>query len=166
VPIPDEFRAESLYAPDQWYLHDLLEIERDEAEGLDRVVALCDTQTLADHPIVAAQREWPSQPKHVPGIIMVQITGTLGNLHAVCVMGLKMSEGWVGFGTNIHEARFSGVGKIGPAMICELKIERLRRIKGQVFGTYAFRFEQEGKVIYRSRQTASWLRPGQEIKPA
>jgi len=166
VPIPDEFRAESLYAPDQWYLHDLLEIERDEAEGLDRVVALCDTQTLADHPIVAAQREWPSQPKHVPGIIMVQITGTLGNLHAVCVMGLKMSEGWVGFGTNIHEARFSGVGKIGPAMICELKIERLRRIKGQVFGTYAVRFEQEGKVIYRSRQTASWLRPGQEIKPA
>jgi len=160
VPIPDEFRAESLYTPDHWYVHDLLEVVRDESgEGRDRVVARCDTEQLADHPLVVGQRAWPGQPKHVPGVIMVQITGTLGNLHAVCVLGLKMSEGWVGFGTHIHEAKFSGLGEIGPAMICELQIERMRRIRGQVFGTYAFRYEQGGKVIYRSRQTASWLRP-------
>ncbi len=157
VPIPAEFQAESLYSPDQWYIHDVLTIEPGEAEGSSRVVGVCDTATLIDHPTVLAQREWPGQPKHVPGIIMVQITGTLGNLHAVCVMGLKMSEGWVGFGTNIHEARFSGIGKLGPALICELEVERMRRIRGQVFGTYKFRFEQDGKLIYRSRQTASWL---------
>lgn len=160
MPIPDEFLAESLYTPDQWYIHDVLEIDREN----DRVVGLCDTERLIDHPLVVAQRPWPGQPKHVPGIVMVQITGTLGNIHAVAVLGLKMSEGWVGFGTNIHEARFGGLGRLGPALICEMKVERMRTLRGQMFGTYEFRFEQEGKVIYRSKQSASWLRPSAETQ--
>ncbi|NJK33110.1 MAG: hypothetical protein HC927_12280 [Deltaproteobacteria bacterium] len=160
MPIPDEFAAESLYDQDHWYIHDVLEIDREPEQ--QRVVGLCDTERLVEHPLVAAQRPWPGQPKHVPGIVMVQITGTLGNIHAVCVLGLRMSEGWVGFGTNIHEARFGGLGRLGPPLICELKVERMRELKGQMFGTYAFRFEQDGKTIYRSRQSASWLRPGGE----
>lgn len=152
MALPELFAAESLYTPDQWYIHDLVE------SGDDRLVGVCDTARLADHPLVLAQRPWPGQPKHVPGAIMVQITGTLGNLHAVTVLGLRMSEGWVGFGTNILSAKFRGLGEIGPALRCELKVEDQRELKGQRFITYAFRYEQEGRVIYSSRQRASWMR--------
>lgn len=152
MAIPEQFRAESLYAPDQWYLHDLLE------HDAEHVVALCDTSTLARSPIVLAQQPWPGQPKHVPGIIMLQITGTLGNLHAVLGLGLRMSEGWVGFGTNILEARFRGLGELGPALRCELEVEDLRRLEGSLFVTYAFRFSQNDRNIYKSRQRAAWRR--------
>lgn len=146
------FAPESLYTPDQWYVHDILEHDQ------DRVIGICDTSRLADHPLVLAQRPWPAQPKHVPGVIMVQITGTLGNFHAVMCLGLKMTEGWAGFGTNILDAKFRGLGRIGPVMRCELKVEESRELRGTRFVTYAFRYEQEGRVIYTSRQRASWLR--------
>lgn len=148
--IPDEFWAESLYESQQWYVHDLLSVDA------DHVVGVCDTAALVDHPVVAAQRPWPGQPKHLPGMIMVQITGTLGNLHAVFGLGLRMSEGWVGFGTNILEAKFRGLGQLGPPLDCELRVENLRKLEGTLFVTYAFRFEQAGKAIYSSRQRAAW----------
>ena len=150
----DEFEAESLYAREQWYIHELVEVD---AEG---VVGVCATERLAESPLVRAQKAWPAQPRHVPGMVMIQITGTLGNLHAVFGLGLRMSEGWVGFGTNIHEARFKGMARIGPPLRCALSVERSRKVRGALFVTYAFRYEQEGKLIYRSKQTASWLPPG------
>lgn len=150
--ILDEFAAESLYEPEHWYVHEVVEI------GEDFLVGICDTGTLADHPLVLAQRPWPGQPKHVPGAVMVQLTGTLGNIHAVAVLGLRMTEGWVGFGTNILDAKFRGLGKIGPPLRCELRVEEQRELRGTRFITYAFRFEQDGRAIYTSRQRASWLR--------
>lgn len=152
MPIPEAFAAESLYTPDQWYVHDVLEL------GEGRVVGVCETESLRAHPLVLAQRSWPNQPKHVPGAVMVQITGTLGNIHAVCVLGLRMSEGWVGFGTNILEAKFRGLGRIGPPLRCELRVEDVRRLEGAVFVTYAFRFRQEDAPIYSSRQRAVFRR--------
>jgi hypothetical protein len=150
VAIPELFYAESLYAPEQWYVHDLLEVDA------ERLVAVCDTEALAASPIVAAQRPWPNQPKHVPGMIMVQITGTLGNLHAVFGLGLRMSAGWIGFGTNILDAKFRGLGRIGPPLRCQLEAEELRRIEGALFVTYRLRLEQDGKAIYTGRQRAVW----------
>lgn len=150
--ILDDFAAESLYEREHWYVHEVVE------SGDDLLVGICDTSTLGEHPLVLAQRPWPGQPKHVPGAVMVQITGTLGNIHAVAVLRLRMSEGWVGFGTNILEAKFRGLGKIGPPLRCELRVEDHRELRGTRFVTYAFRFEQEGRAIYTSRQRASWLR--------
>ena len=152
MAFPEDFVGESLYTRDQWYIDELVECDA------EHVVGICDTAKLADSPIVQAQKPWPGQPKHVPGIIMVQITGTLGNIHAVEALGLRMTEGWVGFGTNILSAKFRGLGILGPPMRCELRVEDRRDIKGQVFVTYAFRYEQEGKVVYSSRQRASWMR--------
>jgi hypothetical protein len=147
--ILDDFATESLYEPEHWYVHEVVE------HGDDFLVGICDTQTLVNHPLVLAQRPWPGQPKHVPGAVMVQITGTLGNIHAVTVLGLRMTEGC---GTNILEAKFRGLGKIGPPLRCELRVEDHRELRGQRFVTYAFRYEQEGRAIYTSRQRASWLR--------
>jgi hypothetical protein len=150
VGIPAEFQSESLYEPEQWYLHDVLELDA------DHVVGVCDTNAITNSPIVAAQRPWPGQPKHVPGMVMVQITGTLGNIHAVFGLGLRMSEGWVGFGTTILEARFRGLGQLGPPLHCELRVDDLRRLEGSLFATYSFRFRQGSTTIYSSRQRAVW----------
>lgn len=150
--MPEAFASESLYTPDQWYVHDILELDA------EHVVGVCDTATLVDNPLVVAQRPWPGQPKHVPGAIMVQITGTLGNVHAVFGLGLRMSEGWVGFGTNILTAKFKGLGQLGPPLRCALKVDDQRELGGQLFVTYAFRYEQDGQLVYSSRQRACWGR--------
>lgn len=148
----EQFAGESLYTPDQWYIDEIVECDE------QHVIGICDTSKLVDHPVVLAQRPWPAQPKHIPGAIMVQITGTLGNIHAVFALGLRMSEGWAGFGTNILDAKFRGIGHIGPALRCELKVEETRELRGTRFVTYAFRYQQEGRTVYTSRQRASWLR--------
>ncbi len=150
--IPDDFAAECLYAEDQWYVHDVLEVD---AEN-NRVVTETDTTRLGA--IVDAQKAWAGHPKHVPGMVMIQITGTLGNLHAVYALGLRMSEGWVGFGTNIHQARFKNIGRIGPPLRSTLHATRIRKLEGTVFGTYEFEFRQGDSVIYESKQTAAWTR--------
>jgi hypothetical protein len=150
VPLPPDFADECLYAPDQWYVHELLAVED------ERVLARVDTTRLGA--LVEAQRPIPGHTRHVPGAVMVQITGTLGNLHAVYAMGCRPSQGWVGFGTHVRAARFPSLGVIGPPVEAELRIRRLRRIRERRFVEYAFRYEQEGRLIYESEQAAIWFR--------
>lgn len=152
MPIPDDFIHECLYAPDAWFIHDVLEIDR---EG-GRVLAWIDTTRLG--PLVQAQRTWPGHDKHFPGAIAIQVTGTLGQLHATYVMDLRASEGWVGFGTHVKQARFPSMGRIGPPATAEIRATRTRRIRGTWFIDYAFRYEQEGRLFYESEQTAAWGR--------
>lgn len=150
--IPPDFEAEALYAPDAWFVHEVLEID---AEG-HRVVGLIDTTRLGV--LVEAQRELPGHRKHLPGAVAIQVTGTLGNLHAVYVLGLRPSQGWVGYGTHVRDARFRRMGHIGPPIVAALHATRARQLRGTWFVDYAFRFEQEGELVYESRQTAAWGR--------
>lgn len=154
MPLPDDFETESLYTRDQWYVHDLVSLDKE--AGVLRAT----TDTTQFGAVVAAQKPWPGHPPHVPGILMIQITGTLGNLHAVYGLGLRMTEGWVGFGTHIHDASFRNLGEIGPEIQLELKVERVKVVRGATFAKYAFRFEQAGKLLYTSKQTAVWSRHG------
>lgn len=151
MPLPPDFHRECLYAPDQWYVHDLLALDADAGHVRARV----DTTRLG--PLVDAQVVSPGHPRHVPGAVMVQITGTLGNLHAVYALGLRMSEGWSGFGTHVRGARFPSLGRIGPPMEVELRVKRHRRLRGRHFVDYAFRYEQEGREVYHSEQAAIWF---------
>lgn len=151
-PTLAEFVSESLYAEEHWYVHELLEVDAEQGA----IVALTDTTKLGGS--VEAQRPWPGQPKHVPGNVMIQMTGTLGNLHAVFVLGLRMTEGWVGFGVGIDEARFRNIARIGPPLRARAQQTRVRRIGGRVFVSYEFEFTQEGALVFESRQTAVWAR--------
>lgn len=152
MSMPPDFAAESLYAPEAWFIHDLLEVDR----GAGRLVGRCDTTRLGA--LVDAQIERPKHPKHVPGAIAIQITGTLALLHAVYVLDMRPTQGWAGFGTHIHEAKFQRMGAIGPAMDCAIEQLSRREIRGTVFTRYRFTYEQEGQVVYRSEQTAAWVR--------
>jgi hypothetical protein len=151
MPLPPDFATECLYAPDVWFVHDLLELDPEQGRVRGRV----DTTRLG--PLVEAQVVTPGHPRHVPGAVMVQITGTLGNLHAVYVLGLRPSQGWSGFGTHVRSARFPSIGRIGPPMDVELTATRVRRLRGRTFVEYRFRYEQEGREIYLSEQAAIWF---------
>lgn len=152
MPLPPDFARECLYAPDHWYISDLLEL--DAAGG--RVVAEVDTTRLGA--LVEAQQPHPGHPRHVPGAVMVQITGTLGNLHAAYILGLRPSEGWVGFGTHVRAARFPSLGRIGPPVRAELTTTRVRKLRGRHFVEYDFRYTQDDRVIFESQQAAVWVR--------
>jgi len=152
IGLPDDFARESLYTPDHWYLHDLVELDR---EG-HRIIGWTDTTRLGA--LVDAQQDWPGHPKHVPGAVAVQLTGTLGNLHAAYILDLRPSEGWVGFGTHMKKARFRRMGTIGEPMISHMTCTRHRKLRGTWFLDYEFRFEQQGEVLYESLQTAAWVR--------
>jgi hypothetical protein len=152
VAIPPDYHVHALYGPEAWFIHDVLEI------GPERVVGVSDTLRLGV--LVDAQRERRGHPKHVPGAVMVQITGTLGHLHAVYGLGLSPAAGWAGFGTHILEARFGALGVIGPAMTCTCEATRVRNLRGTMFVDYQFTYLQDDVEIYRSRQRAAWICAG------
>ena len=159
MSLPEDFARECLYGPDQWFVSELVAL--DAAAGVVR--GRVDTTRLG--PFVHGQVETPAHPKHVPGAVMVQITGTLGNLHAVYILGLRVSEGWSGFGTHIRSAKFPGLGRIGPPMDVSLTVTRHRRFRGQHFVTYNFLHQQEGRDIYTSEQSAIWFRGEPLVTP-
>lgn len=155
MALPDDFEDQCLYARRSWYVHDILTLDVDN----HRLVGLMHTTDLG--PLVDDQIERPGHPKHVPGAVMVQATGTLGQLHAVYAMGLRGTEGWSGFGTHMKEVRFGGLGTIGPDVVMHCEATRRRQLRGTWFVDYSFRYEQDGRELFRSRQTAAWIHAGQ-----
>ncbi|NOY26272.1 MAG: hypothetical protein GXP62_10410 [Oligoflexia bacterium] len=152
MPIPPDFAEECLYEPSAWYIHDLLELDVDRG----RVVAWIDTTRLG--PLVQAQRPWPGHDKHFPGAIAVQVTSTLGQIHATYCAGLRATQGWVGFGTHLRKARFPSMGVIGPPATATLQEKRRRQIRGTWFFDYDFCYRQGDRVFYESTQTGAWGR--------
>jgi hypothetical protein len=151
MPLPSDYATEAMYAPEAWFVHDL-DVFADE----NRIVGHIDTNKLGT--LAAAQRVWPQHPQHFPGAVAIQVTGVLGQLYAVYVLDLRATQGWVGFGTHIKTARFASMGVIGPPVRAHLEATSVRNIRGTIFTRYAFRFEQEDRVIYTSEQTAAWVR--------
>lgn len=149
----DDFARESLYAPEAWFIHELLAL--DEIAGVIR--ARTDTTRLGF--LVDAQRDLPGHARHLPGAVAIQITGTLGQLHATYLLRLRPSDGWVGFGTHLKMARFPSMGVIGPPLDVQATVLRSRAIRGTVFNEYRFAFTQEGRTVYESEQTAAFFNP-------
>jgi 3-hydroxymyristoyl/3-hydroxydecanoyl-(acyl carrier protein) dehydratase len=156
LPLPDDFAAEALYAADAWFVHGLREIDA----ASRRVVAHMDTTRLG--PLVDAQREVSGHQKHVPAAMVIQATGTMGQLYAVYALGLRATEGWSGYGTHIREARFHRMGLIGPPITVSVTATKQRQMMGTWFCEFDFAFVQDGQPVYTSKQSAAWrkLSPG------
>ncbi len=152
MPLPEDFAEQALYTEDHWFVHDLVELDVQN----HRIVALMDTRRIGT--AVRAQNAWPLHHKHLPGAVAIQVTGTLGNLHAVYCQGLKLTEGWVGYGTHLKKARFPTMGEIGPPVVLNVEATRRRNIRGTWFFDYSFRFEQDGRCVFESEQIAAWTR--------
>lgn len=152
MPVPSDFQAESLYQEDCWFIHDILEIDK---EG-GRIVGVLDTNRLG--PMTGTQRDVGGHAPHVPAMVMVQMTGTLGQMHAIWVLGLRATEGWIGYGTHMKSARFRNLATVGDPIRAELTATRVRWFRNTCFVDYRFRYEQNGQLVYESEQTAAWVR--------
>lgn len=148
------FVADCPYAPEAILFDEILELDREAG----RVVARMPTHDRL--PLTELQRCDPVRhPRHVSGALMVHVTGMLGFAHAYFVLGLRHAEGWTGYGTHIHSARYGRLAPTGPPLRLECRATQVRRIRGSLYVRYVFRFEQEGEVVYESEQGAVWRRP-------
>jgi hypothetical protein len=151
--LPAEFVTDCPYGPGGLLIDDIVSIDRD----TNSLVASMPTR--ADFPLTRDQKAHPQRhPHHVSGALMIHATGIVGFAHAYFLLELRHSEGWIGYGTHIHEARFRRMGKIGSPMILACTATNVRKIKGSILARYKFRFEQDGDLVYEGDQSALWSR--------
>jgi hypothetical protein len=131
-------------------------IEEDEA-GLVFVKTL----TMAD-PGVTAQRVSPEWPHHLPGDVVISLTGQAGVI-AMHRRGL-IDGSWRGHGVRIEDARYSAPVLVGERFFTRVDIVRVRRWRRSLHVRFRFRMwkigPQGGEVeTFRSRQDAIFF-PG------
>ena len=144
-----DFVADCPYQPEAVLFDEILEVDREAGLVLARM------PTHDRLPLTDLQRAHPVRhPRHVSGALMVHVTAMLGFAHAYFVLGLRHADGWAGYGTHIHAARYGRLATIGPALRLECRATQVRRIRGSIYVRYSFRFEQEGEVVYESEQGA------------
>jgi hypothetical protein len=145
------FVADCPYGPDGLLLDAITRIDRDTS------TLVATMPTRADLPLTRDQRAHPVRhPHHVSGALMIHATGILGFAHAYFVLDLRHADGWIGFGTHIHEAKFRRLGEIGPPMVLTCTATAVRKIRGSLMVRYRFAFEQNGTRIYDGDQSAMW----------
>lgn len=109
-------------------------------------------------PLARCQRTSPQHPAHVSAAELLMATGGLGCLHAFLFHGCRWDEGWAGFGNRIHRADFKRLATIGPPIVLESSETRTRVGSRRIVIRYAFRFLQEGQVVYTGDQSAMFVK--------
>lgn len=153
MPLEPEFVEECFYLPEGLLIDEVLEV--DKAESLIRVRM----PTHDDLPITRSQKVHPVlHPRHVSGGLMVHMTGVAGMVHAYYVLGLRHSEGWVGYGGAIHKARYKNLAPPGEPIEIRCQATRVRKREKTAVVRYEFLFTQGEKDVYQSEQTAMWMK--------
>jgi len=148
----EAFLADLPYAPDVLFLDQILEIDP------DKRVVVCRMPTDRPLPLTESQRGHPVRhPKHVAGAVMVHATGMLGFVHAYYLLGLRHSDGWIGYGTHIHRVVFRKLVTPGAPIIARCVTTRERLGKERHLVRYSFEFRHEGQICYEGDQTAVWM---------
>jgi hypothetical protein len=153
MPLDPAFVADCLYGEGAVLIDEILEVDR--ARGLVRA-RMPTPPTL---PLTREQQGDPrAHPRHVAGALFVHATGILGFAHAWYVLDLRPADGWVGFGTHIHSARFRTLATLGPPVEVACRQLQIRRVGDNVFARYGFEFQQGQSLVYESEQSAIWRR--------
>ncbi len=148
----DDFLADLPYSPEVLFFDRILEI--DAAKNLVK----CRMPTDGPMPLTEHQRVHPVRhPKHVAGAVMVHASGMLGFVHAYYLLGLRHSEGWIGYGTHLHRVVFRKLVPPGEPIeaTCIATKQRLGTVRHMI--RYSFEFRHEGQLCYEGDQTAVWL---------
>ncbi len=158
MALDPEFVADCPYGPGGLLIDDILEIDAENG----RVVARMPTHD--DLPLTREQRAHPVRhPRHVSGGLMVHMTGMVGFVHAYYVLGLRHSDGWVGYGGRIHLAKFLALASPGEPLVLDCKAKQTRKMQKSVFCRYDFVFTQGSTRIYEGDQSAMWMRPDEAV---
>lgn len=141
-----------LYTSDALFVDEITRIDPD-ARVLE---ALLDT--TRPFPLSRCQRTSPDHPAHVSAAELLMATGGLGCLHAYLFHGCRWDEGWAGFGNRVHRADWKRLTTIGPPVVLESTETRTRVGSRRIVIRYAFRFLQEGQVVYVGDQSAMFVK--------
>lgn len=153
MALDPEFSDDCPYGPGGLLIDDVVEVDVEKS----RVVARMPTHD--DLPLTREQRAHPTRhPQHVSGGLMVHMTGMVGFVHAYYVLGLRHSEGWIGYGGRVHSARFRAMATPGEPLLLECTATQTRRSETKILVRYDFAFTQLGKLVYEGDQTALWLK--------
>lgn len=164
-PLPAVGAFEQPFLDDCPYDPEVLFLDR--LEEIDPVASVvrCRMPTNDRLPLTRSQRAHPVRhPRHVAGAIMVHATGMLGFVHAYYLLGLRHAEGWVGYGTHLHEAVFRKLVSPGDPIDAKCTAVRARLGRDRHFVRYAFELRHEGQVCYESQQSAVWLKTGEGVE--
>lgn len=153
MPLDPAFLEDCPYGPGAILIDEILDVDRDAGLVKARLPA------TEDLPFTRDQRAHPVRhPRHVAGSVMVHATGILGFAHAYYCLDLRHADGWIGYGTHIHTARFRKMATCDRPLELVCRSTDLRRIRGNIFGRYEFRFYQAGEVVYEGDQSAIFTR--------
>ena len=97
--------------------------------------------TLED-PGVRQQRVSPGWPHHLPGDVVIALTGQAGII-AMHRRGL-IDHGWRGHGVRIQEARYSAPVLVGERFFTRVEIVRARRWHANLHTRFRFRMWKIG----------------------
>jgi hypothetical protein len=115
-----------------------------------------------DDPGVTAQRVTPAWPHHLPGELVIALTGQAGFI--ACRLADVIADGWRGHGVRIVDARFSAPVLVGETFYTRVTIGRVRRLGTSVHVQFRFRMwkrDTAGAEVetYRSEQHAIFFPP-------
>jgi 3-hydroxymyristoyl/3-hydroxydecanoyl-(acyl carrier protein) dehydratase len=127
----------------------------------DDACILVKTVTM-DDPGVATQRVAPRWPHHLPGELVIALTGQATAI-ALRRKGIVAAD-WRGHGVRIRAARFSAPVLVGERFFTRVEIVRLRRMSEKLYVQLRYRMwklDGEGHEVetYRSEQDAMFF-PG------
>jgi hypothetical protein len=136
-------------------LFDALIVEEDKACVFVKTVDL-------DDPGIREQRVTPNWPHHLPGELIIALTG-----QAACIALQRQGitdASWRGHGVRIRDARFSAPVLIGERVYVRAETLRVRRIRDSMHARFRFRMwkiDDDGREVetYRSEQDAIFF-PG------
>lgn len=142
-------------------LFEALVWEDDTAPTEQASASLVFVKTLTmDDPGVSEQRTSPNWPHHLPGDVVILLTGQAAVI-AMRRLGL-MGEGWRGHGVRIQDARFSAPVLVGERFFTRVQVGRVRRLRDTLHVRFRFRMwklSPSGEEIetYRSQQDAMFF---------
>ena len=149
----ESFLKDLPYDPSVLLFDAILELDREQSS------VSCRMPTDGPLHFTEQQRVHPARhPRHVAGAVLVHATGMLGFVHAYYLLGLRHSEGWIGYGTHIHSASFRKLVPPGAPIKARCRATRQRLGKQRHVLRYAFEFLHEGELCYEGDQTAIWSR--------
>jgi hypothetical protein len=125
----------------------------------DRACVFVKTVTM-DDPGVAEQRVTARWPHHLPGELVIALTGQAAII-ALRRAGI-IQPGWRGHGVRIRDARFSAAVLVGETFYTRVDVLRVRKLGGSLHGRFRFRMWKNdtngGEVdTYRSEQDAMFF---------
>ena len=114
--------------------------------------------TTRELPFARLQRVDPGHPAHVNAGELLQVTGSLGCMHAWFFHGCRWEQGWAGFGCRIHRADFKSLALLGPPLRLESRETRTRVGPKRIVIRCEFHFWQADTLVYVGDQTAMFLK--------